>query len=332
MSSSKTASKTKPSKSSPARPISSLSALSAPTVWSSVSASSMMDSTLEAMAALSSANSASSSASPSASVWVGVGFAMASFSIALAASETASAQTAGLAVSSSSSSSSSSPSPRDFLAFAARRSSFDFLPSFLAGPLSLASTPFSSGGFLRMKVQSLWDASASERSPQALQSKMMSAFLSTCIEVSGRRHLGQITNCLTNLCTSSCSTFVSCAPLTVPEPTVGSYFETAPSSTAQYLVRYSGGRLSERDTSLTFTNTVLIPLPRPSILPTARGILYRYEGSSPPPMLRLAILPAAGGLCSRRQLGERVSCCGPYSEGRSAHARRSAGGDDATAA
>jgi hypothetical protein len=115
---------------------------------------------------------------------------------------------------------------------------------------------------------------------------MIVFFLETSIDVSGSLHRGQSTHSLMNLSVFSCSAGVSCQPVIVPVLSLLSNVEMVPSSTAQYLVRYCGGRLSDFPTSDTFTSTVFFPLPRPSCLPSIAGILYRYAGSSPPPMLR----------------------------------------------
>ena len=71
----------------------------------------------------------------------------------------------------------------------------------------------------------------------------------------------------------ACSIGVSCQPVMVPEPCSWSKVEIAPSSIAQYLVRYCGGRFNALATSVALTITVFLPLPRPSSLPVIGGIL-----------------------------------------------------------
>ena len=71
----------------------------------------------------------------------------------------------------------------------------------------------------------------------------------------------------------ACSIGVSCQPVMVPEPCSVSKVEIAPSSIAQYLVRYCGGRFNALATSDALTITVFLPLPRPSSLPVIGGIL-----------------------------------------------------------
>merc|ERR1719231_934376 len=124
-----------------------------------------------------------------------------------------------------------------------------------------------------MNVASLCKESAFPWYPHALQSNTISFFLPISIDVSGSLQRGQRTHSLMNLFVFSCSTGVSCQPLTVPEPCSLSNVETAPSSTAQYLTRYCGGRFSALPTSIAFTITVFLPLPMPSFLPTTGGIL-----------------------------------------------------------
>ena len=55
--------------------------------------------------------------------------------------------------------------------------------------------------------------------------------------------------------------------------TSASYLLCAPSSTPKYFVTMSGGRLSEVATSERLTKHVRMPLPRPSMRTTMRGIL-----------------------------------------------------------
>ena len=71
----------------------------------------------------------------------------------------------------------------------------------------------------------------------------------------------------------ACSVGVSCQPVMVPEPWSVSKVEIAPSSIAQYLVRYCGGRFNALATSDALTITVFLPFPRPSSLPVIGGIL-----------------------------------------------------------
>ena len=93
-----------------------------------------------------------------------------------------------------------------------------------------------SGGFLRMKVQSLWRMSTCVTAPHALHTSSIVSFLVSTMSVSGLLHCPHWTKRLMNPSNSWLSRCVSCAPFTMASPLASSNLVWAPSSVPKYLV------------------------------------------------------------------------------------------------
>mmetsp|Transcript_23333 Transcript_23333/g.55135 ORF Transcript_23333/g.55135 Transcript_23333/m.55135 type:complete len:276 (-) Transcript_23333:524-1351(-) len=146
---------------------------------------------------------------------------------------------------------------------------FSFL-SFLPPFLSLASVLAS----CRMLLHSLWAMSTISFAPHAWHlCQIVPEDSFTDSTVSGSLQTGHSTNLSMKMASVSCSSSASNAPLTMARSESASKRDCAPISTPRNLITVVGRRLRLLAMSTQLTTTVLMPLPRPSILLTSLGIL-----------------------------------------------------------